>query len=340
MIRRASWKVVDEAFAKAMVMMKEDAIPTPNEQAKNALLLLYCKGVLADLPSNRKEEFNRLMNPTFSLGEKELAFYTAAHNRLLWTVPPLDESGDTTLPTTPPSVQRFDDFLQDFPVWNDPSKSFVCQEVRNFLIQRVQRSGLCYIHAPVALQHYLVARNGVTPTGMIDIAKYIRGNFDGDMLYQHIFNNRGGYAPDVLSHILEPESMWDFSQIKLVTKEQLEQFGPHLLTAFRAHTEFADTNNTKLSFSGMPNGEVVGKHAMIIVGVRDKEDGSKVFLLQNWWAKKQFVEVDQAYVEKCGGRPLFVITPQEEIPQHFDTNLEMYGETSLDLAEEYPMEGF
>ena len=49
-------------------------------------------------------------------------------------------------------------------------------------------------------------------------------------------------------------------------------------------------------------------HAMTLVGVRPLPDGTRRFLLQNWGVKKQFLEVDCAYLWHFGAEALY-ITP-------------------------------
>ena len=39
-----------------------------------------------------------------------------------------------------------------------------------------------------------------------------------------------------------------------------------------------------------------GLHAMVLVGVRKNGNGPR-YLLQNWWSKKPFVEVDADYLK-------------------------------------------
>lgn len=52
---------------------------------------------------------------------------------------------------------------------------------------------------------------------------------------------------------------------------------------------------------------------MSLVGVRDAERGRE-FMLQNWWADKQFVVVDEEYLRACGvQRVWFVTTPQTRL---------------------------
>jgi len=66
---------------------------------------------------------------------------------------------------------------------------------------------------------------------------------------------------------------------------------------------------------------------MVLLGHRyDKIKNKQYFLLQNWWKNKQFVEVDEDYLEKCGAVITFIKTPQFSIPVQFSTNYGTYYE--------------
>ena len=45
---------------------------------------------------------------------------------------------------------------------------------------------------------------------------------------------------------------------------------------------------------------------MTLVGVRDLPGGTKRFLVQNWWDKKQLLEVDCAYLHHCGAEASYI----------------------------------
>ena len=78
-------------------------------------------------------------------------------------------------------------------------------------------------------------------------------------------------------------------------------------------------------------------HAMLIVGHRKEGEGDR-FLLQNWWRKKPFVEVDAAYLEACGATIRAVKTPQTAMGQ-FPTNAYQHVEAELfDACENFAPE--
>jgi len=47
---------------------------------------------------------------------------------------------------------------------------------------------------------------------------------------------------------------------------------------------------------------------------------SQYISLQNWWKKKQFVEVDAAYLKHSGASVWFIETPQTGLPEDFAVN--------------------
>jgi hypothetical protein len=59
---------------------------------------------------------------------------------------------------------------------------------------------------------------------------------------------------------------------------------------------------------------------MVLAGVR--QDGDRhIFLVQNWWAHKQFFEVDEAYLQSSNTSFVFVKTPQPNIREEFQRDV-------------------
>jgi len=246
----------------------------------------------------------------------------------------------------PVNVQTFADFCKTIPEWGDSSKSYVfprdhpnVQNKQNVLAQRYQLSGLCYIHAPVMVQHYLVAMNVATTTipGMIDISKFIRHSFSAKQLEKHIFNDAGDSSLHMLQSILEPKSIVISSDM-VMFEQRLKQFGPGLVAGFKVYDDFYNGAG-KHSYAGQPKNEPSGFHAMLLIGVRkDEQQGKTKYLLQNWWKGKQFVEMDDIYLEACTSNVYFVKTPQAKIPTEFPVNFAVYAENEnmLDKPECLP----
>lgn len=122
---------------------------------------------------------------------------------------------------------------------------------------------------------------------MIDISKLIRETFTAERLENHIFKDCGGSSSIVLEFILMEDSKI-FAIDNLV--DNLERYGPGLVSFFKVHEDFQ--NKHKFSYVGIPEGKIIGLHAMVLIGHRKGMDVKVFYLLQNWWKEKQFVEVD------------------------------------------------
>lgn len=270
--------------------------------------------------------FGRLRNPTNDR-------YVAARERLLRLV----DGSDSHSAEPPAEVHKFS--AEEFPGYT------VIVMVNNALtlVQRVQRSGLCYMHAGAVVQYYAIwhwARkedpNAVCTHGMLNITKDIKTRFKPKMLERHIFHDEGGDSEVYLGSILEKDSI--LRRVELDDIERcLIEFGPCLLGHFAVHRDFID-EKSQHHHRGVPQGEEEGRHAMVIVGAR-RDSRSRYFLLQNWWQRKQFVQVDEAYVRACGGRAFFVVTPQRRVPAQLPTlSGHWFEATGLDKPESMGVE--
>ena len=75
---------------------------------------------------------------------------------------------------------------------------------------------------------------------------------------------------------------------------------------------------------------------MILIGYR-KENDRNYFLLQNWWEKKQLVELDEEYLESCSPDLYYVKTPQTKIRYNYQINLDFkYAEYDGGKCDMYP----
>ena len=171
---------------------------------------------------------------------------------------------------------------------------------------------------------------------MIDISKLIRETFSPDELRHHIFDDAGGNSMMMLKRILQPDSIV-FASFIDVYAEHLKHFGVGLVSAFEVHSEFLDREAH--SHGGRPTTQLEGLHAMMLIGARVDENENQWFLLQNWWAAKQFVEVDVEYMERASPTIFFVKTPQTAIPTKFPINFARFAENEnfLDKCESYAM---
>jgi hypothetical protein len=99
----------------------------------------------------------------------------------------------------------------------------------------------------------------------------------------------------MLEYILQPETIIISSGGELI-KENLRTYGPGLVSNFHVHEDFYDSEVS--SHRGSPIGALKGRHSMVLIGHRLEGDND-IYLLQNWWKSKQFVEVDHNYLKRC-----------------------------------------
>ena len=96
------------------------------------------------------------------------------------------------------------------------------------------------------------------------------------------------------------------------------------ITGFMVHSDFLD--ESVLVHNGLASGPVVGFHSMLLVGVKGSGD-SQMFMVQNWWSRKQFVHVSSSYLADCLPLIYFVRTPQTEIDKRFPVVYGGYAES-------------
>ena len=256
-------------------------------------------------------------------------------------------------------------FCKKHPAWGDASQSFVFfrdhekvkdlpQAAREQLkVTRIQPSGgLCYMHAPAVMQHNLVTlHSGGKHHEMLNVAKYIVKFFSADMIYDRVVNDTGASSAAFLQNImgLELINIHEFSidagnpkdaaivTAKSTTAEAelvatfLKTAGVGLVARFKVEPAFQG-NDVSFTANAL-RGKVVGLHAMTLVGHRE-DDGQHLFLLQNWWKEKQFIEVSAEYLAAARAGIMFVLEEVTEIPKEFPTDDNVFCMETEDLAEE------
>jgi hypothetical protein len=140
-----------------------------------------------------------------------------------------------------------------------------------------------------------------------------------DELEQHIWKNRGRDSRQFLKEILHSGSDTSFYSISSSVLEKhrdsdlkslMDNYGPALIQGFQVDSKF---NSGSWQHIGRDTAAFLGSHAMVLIGYRYSEDGQLRFLIQNWWKKKPFVEIDSAYLKACDALVHFVETPQTEM---------------------------
>ena len=247
---------------------------------------------------------------------------------------------------TPDTKLPLDRFLIDHPSEWTSSTSFIVTRDHSKLknksgavVERFQEiSPLCYMHAPVVLQHYLVQMTKKTVVPTIDIVLYCRNHLSAPILERQIWAGRGQNSLLFLEQILynKPKDYITFFSHKLLKEEAymaqcLRKYGPALVSEFLVMDEFMKIPGD-WQHLGKAKGNIVGMHAMILVGYR-KIGKTYRFLLQNWWIGKTYIEVDSIYLKSCGAIVRFVPQRQEEIGA-FTTSDAQVMESDVDVEEE------
>ena len=161
---------------------------------------------------------------------------------------------------------------------------------------------------------------------MLDMKRYILENFSSKQLYHHIVTDEGGNTLDYLKKILIPGStFFHVLSTDVINAALIQQYGPALIYQFQVYDDFKEPG--RLSYLEEPVGKCAGRHSMVLIGVR-QEGSRKVFLLQNWWRRKQFVEVSDAYLSACDARIVFVRTPQTGLSDLMQSHCTVYAETT------------
>jgi hypothetical protein len=242
--------------------------------------------------------------------------------------------------------KEFESFCERCPQWSADDVALfwkTYEHITDLLVIRCQRTGLCFMHAPVTLQHYLVCicKGKKSDTGIIDIASYINKYWKSDKLADYLFRNRGGdsyrffleinhHVPDLrmkLDRFHMPnvdQKFWESMMVELQSR-------PVLLSNFTVRDSFQ--SSVAVSFNTFNRDEKeVGQHAMLIVGGRKSED-EYYFLLQNWWSGRYFIEVSSTYLQETDSVLTFVRADIESIPEDLPTTRATYAETTADCSE-------
>ena len=204
------------------------------------------------------------------------------------------------------------------------------------------------MHAPAVLQHYKVARSGNIGRRyeMIDVERYVANNLEGTSPKDSLAHE-GGSSIQFLDIITNRASTESFKFPKKaanlrklvapVIAESLREYGPALVSQFHVDKNFAESG--KQSFLDDEVGEKLGMHAMVMIGYRQRGD-EYVFLLQNWWEGRYFIEVSESYLAQADANIVFITEDLTEIPANLPTINEPYMETDADCPERYPFEKY
>jgi len=331
--RRKSWRLSNSDVNAAIALMVSDGL-TDKEMNDELHVFLYAKGIMRDKTSVvQKAEFDDLLNlDGAEVPKKACQKLHSAHKQLRRIVEMGEVGKDFNA-----EVSYFDDFVSKHPEWG-PATSFVAfcdhellKNKKHAYVERVQLSGLCYMHAPILLQHYLVTMCSQDAIPMLDMAIFLRKHMSAKALYDHIWSNKVGNSTVFLDKILlqDPVPVIHSLSPHYDLEPSLHQYGPGLVSGFKVETNF---NSNLWEHIGTRKIESSGRHAMVLVGIRKENDVPR-YLLQNWWKKKPFVEVDAEYLVSCGAFIHFMESVQNRMGE-FPTNSHNHVECEMLDAEE------
>lgn len=311
------WGVSEDEVVCALNEALEHSPHTPREKKHAAYL--YAKKLKAN-EENRFDVFQTIIHAKALKSDAKCMRASMALDIVL--------GGSSLSSPNPPYEISINSWMMFHSEWRKSAKSYVIDP----LIQRVQSDhGLCYLHAAIVAQHYLVSRATERERRYtIDIPKFVRSSLPTQMLESHIFSN-GGCPMQVLHAILQPKSITsstDFARCE----EWLPLYGPGVITQWQIEPAFFEHKDNDV-FLGQHSGSPIANHyhSMLVIGSRRTATGELRLLLQNWWRDLQFLEVDETYWDASRAHVVFVKTPQEAIPSQFATTRDFYAETSVDL---------
>lgn len=200
----------------------------------------------------------------------------------------------------------------------------------------------------MVVQYYAIwhtkLQNGTSdPHDMVDMTAYMKESLNARELEDYL-HGRGGASLRALRHMCDLDNddteSFDAKNGADIAVQYLNKYGPGLVSSFSVYNGFTDTTNRHHHGKPkkMPKG--VPLHAIVLVDARKDADGKTFLLLQNWWPKKQYVEVDDEYFRACGAQLSFITKPLLAVPESFPTRAGHFMETeALDYPEHMMMEG-
>lgn len=347
MAHLAPWNVSEETIAPCLQRLREEwttaelASLTHNQPV--GLVFLYVKKFLEhEMSVLRKLSFSQALGivPVGATME-EAESIRAKGERLLVRL--LGHLGDTTFASTPADWHSLA-LLATVPAleaWANPASSrvFFRDVVPGCEVQRVQKSGLCFMHGSDVVLHYAVAKStGRADHRMVDLTLFMLGHVPTGNLWKFISDDSCSNSVEFLrqlgaltgrddTHTMHSDAMSDPGAAERA-RDLLDAHGPALISNFKTHDGFK-VDAGVFSHRGASAEEVKGSHAMALVGYRTDLDGSIVFLVQNWWKPKQYFEADLAYLWSRYAHLTWVTKAAPTIPETWPTTDLMCAENDL-----------
>ena len=242
------------------------------------------------------------------------------------------------------------------------------EAIEKYLAIRLQKAGICYMHAVAVFQHYLWCLR-TKPEGdnhkMLDISWYIREKFPNDKLEKFLTKGGGGSAVEFYCgvtgaelddmrgvSIFLPRKSTNEATFQRRMVEICDLFKdtnePALVTEFKIESGFTATD--KFVYDGEVDQQAYYDyaseckkpkdirvlHSMVMLGLKKEEPSGKVwFLLQNFWASKYLLLISGEYLASCGAVVTFA--PKSvtvDLKENFTVIDAHYMETEVGPEEE------
>jgi len=236
-----------------------------------------------------------------------------------------------------------------------------------YLAIRLQKTGICYMHAVAVFQHYLWCLR-TKPEGdnheMLDISWYIREKFPNDKLKNFITKGGGGSAVEFYCEVTGAEldvmrgetiHLQKKSADEATFQRRMDEIcdlfkntnEPALVSEFKIERDFKTPNkfvyddevdqqayyDYGLECKKPHGGRVL--HSMVMLGLKKEPSGKVWFLLQNFWASKYLVLASGEYLASCGAVVTFA--PKSvtvDLKENFTVIDAHYMETEVGPEEE------
>eukprot|EP01125_Pyxidicula_operculata_P006549 TRINITY_DN2261_c0_g1_i4.p1 TRINITY_DN2261_c0_g1~~TRINITY_DN2261_c0_g1_i4.p1 ORF type:complete len:329 (+),score=32.76 TRINITY_DN2261_c0_g1_i4:103-1089(+) len=273
---------------------------TENKEIETAMKLL-----LERIGHLHRHKIKTLRNPSKAHDITERNLYSRAQQRLLHL---FDEQVNEPSNIVPDDVHQFT--TKEFPGYETSNVFFL--KYPKTLVQRHQYNDLCFMLAPAVVQHYRIISDGEHETPMVDIKKYIQNHFNAFQRERYLFEDAGIPSHFILVGFIEGILWLSTSDTHL---DNFHRCGVGMVSQFEVYEDFTNINVHK--HYGNHSGTFKGLHSMAFVGYRKDKDGNVFYLLQNWWKKKQFVEIDDEYLRLSGADIYFIETPQTCVPRNY-----------------------
>ena len=173
------------------------------------------------------------------------------------------------------------------------------------------------------LRNFSRATSASPHADVVDITRLMLRTLVDGSLSRYLFADDGRYTEDVIRQLYLPaEGQANVATLDsgnadsefVAMRQRLVEYGVGFVTSFNVEPAFMTSRSASYLLRCAeppppPDDEV--RHAMLLIGVRfDVPRNEHLMLLQNWWERKEFVEVGQGYWKASNAKLLFVMTPQ------------------------------